>query len=223
MKISIHDIFFFSGFWQVTVPDHTDIKLLPSRIASSPAFYRTVSEAVDPDPAALRHKSPEGIQYDDTVYATAPNALLRPGIMLSSSLRTIIKDGQHEETFKTTTSGILVANEKGEIFITVATRGSEQDGLIYHPKPTNGQVIGMVIKDLPGTDISVARLNAGLRYINETFGTAAEPEGITMSGISPGDPPDLRVYDDLTMNNPFSGGCEGLTMAIGAKIPEEGE
>lgn len=223
LKVKIRDIFWFGGFWQVTVPDGTEFDLLPYRVAGSPAWYRVISEAPQPDPAALRSKPPQGTEYDDTKYTTASNALLRPGIMLSSSVRTIITDGKSEAIFKTTTSGILVANQKGQLFITVATHGFEDDGLVYHPNPHKGTVIGQIIESLPGTDISIAKLNPGLRYVNETFGTTAEPEGIRMNGISPAFPPHLRAYDFLTMNNPFSGNCEGVTMAFGAIIPEEGD
>lgn len=222
LRIKIRDVFWFGGFWQITIPDGTEIKPLPSRIASSPAFYRTMSEAPDPDPAAPRSKPPQGVEYDDTTYTTAPNAL-RPGIMLSSSVRTILRNGVSEEIFKTTTSGILVTNRKGQMFITVATHGFEEDGLVYHPTPHKGTVIGRIIESLPGTDISVAILNPGLRYVNETFGTDAEPDGIRINGISPAYPPHLRTYDALTMNNPFSGSCEGVTMALGARISGEGD
>ncbi|KAI4127457.1 MAG: hypothetical protein LQ347_004596 [Umbilicaria vellea] len=223
LKIKIRDIFWFGGFWQITISDGTDIKLLPSRIASSPSFYRTISQVPEPDPAALRSKPPQGIDYDDTIYTNAPNALLRPGIMLSSSVRTIIRNGESEETFKATTSGVLVTNQKGELFVTVATHGFEDDGLVYHPNPHKGAVIGRIIDSLPGTGISVARLNSGLRYVNETFGTHADPDGVQLTGISPAYPPHLRVYNALSMNNPFSGSCEGVTMALGAIIAGEGD
>jgi len=224
LKIKIRDIFWFGGFWQITIPDGTEIKLLPSRIASSPAFYRTISEAPNFDIAALRSKPPQGVEYDDTTYTTAPNALLCPGIMLSSSVRTITQNGESQETFTTTTSGILVTDREGQILITVATHGFDEDGLVYHPNPHTGTVIGRIRGSLPDTDISVARLNPGLRYVNETFGTDAAPDGIRMNGLSPFYyPPHLRVYDALTMNNPFSGSCEGLTMALGATIPEDGD
>lgn len=214
-EIKIRDVYWFGGFWQVTVPDDTDFKLLPHRIASSPAFYRTISENPDPDPVALRSKAPQGVEYDDTVYTITPNALLRPGIMLSSSIS--------EGSFKSTTSGILVVDHNGQLYITVATHGFEDDGVIYHPNPHKGSVIGRIMKSLPGTDISLAKLNPGLRYINETFRTHAEPNGIRLNGISPAYPPHLRVYDALTMENPFSGSCEGTVMALGARIVEEGD
>ncbi|MCJ1483606.1 hypothetical protein MMC06_003774 [Schaereria dolodes] len=220
LQINIRDIFWFGGFWQITIPDDIDIKLVPFRIASHPAYYRTISEAPELAPAALRNKPPQGVEYDDTIYATAPTALLRPGIMLSSSVRTIINNGESEDVFKTTTSGILVANQKGQLFITVATHGFEDDGLVYHPKPHNGTVIGRIVESLSGTDISIAKLNPGLRYVNETFGTHAEPNGVRMNGISAACSPHLCVYDPLTMNNPFSGSCEGVTVSYGIIIPD---
>ena len=65
-------------------------------------FYKSQAESPFPDPAALWNKTPHGIEYDDTVYTTTPNALLRPGIMLSSSVSQL--------GFKSTTSGILVVD-----------------------------------------------------------------------------------------------------------------
>ncbi|KAA6408946.1 MAG: hypothetical protein FRX48_07290 [Lasallia pustulata] len=143
--------------------------------------------------------------------------------MLSSSVCTIIRNGESEIFFKTTTSGILVTNQKGKLFITIATYGFEDDGLVYHLNPHKGTVIGRVIENLLGTDISIARLNSGLQYVNKTFGTYAEPDGIQMNRISPAYPPHLQVYNALSMNNPFSGSCKGVTMALGAIIAGKGD
>lgn len=132
-----------------------------------------------------------------------------------------MKNGQTEDTFKTTTSGVLFTNQKGELFITVATHGFEDDGLIYHPNPKKGAVIGQIEAHIPYTGISIASLKPGLRYVNETFGSDSDPDGIRLDKICPAYPPHLRVYDTLVMNNPFSGNCEGVTMALGARV--EGE
>ena len=83
-------------------------------------------------------------------------------------------------------------------------------------------MIGNVIESLDGTDISIVKLNRGLRYTDKTFGTATEPSGIRIRGISRGFPPHLRVFDPAYVNNHFTGGCEGATMALGVIIPEEG-
>ncbi|KAI9772964.1 MAG: hypothetical protein M1840_008846 [Geoglossum simile] len=223
LQIKIRDIMWSPGFWRITVPDSTDWKVLPSWIAHQVCFYKFRSEDPDPDPSALRSKIPQGVEYDDTLYAATPNALLRPGIMVSSSIRQITRDGKTEEAFKTTTSGMLVVNRYGQPFITVASHGFEDDNLVYHPNPTKGSVIGRVVDRLSGTDISIVKLNSGLRYVNETFSSKDGLGGIQMSGISPGYPPHLRAYDPITMDNPFSGFCEGLVLGTGAILPEEGD
>jgi hypothetical protein len=143
--------------------------------------------------------------------------------MLGSSIVTVTKDGKTEELFRTTASGILVVDRHGDLFITVATHGFEDNGLIYHPNPRTGILIGKILDSLPGTDISLAKLNRGLRYINETFGTTGNPLGIQANGISSGYAPHLRIEDGLSMNSPFSGSCNGLVMGNGAIIPENGD
>ena len=223
LQVKIRDIMWCPGFWRITIPDNTDLKVLPSFVAHQVCFYKFQSDDPDPDPSALRAKVPQGVEYDDTLYATTPNALLRPGIMVSSSIRIVKTDGKTEERFKITSSGILVVDRHGQLFITVATHGFEDDGLVYHPTPVKGSVIGRIVDRLPGTDISIVKLNSGLRYVNETFGTTDNPSGITASGISPCYPPHLRAYDPITMDNPFSGSCQGFVLGLGGKIPEEGD
>lgn len=222
LQVKIRDVMWCAGFWRITIPDNTDLNVLPPTIARQVCFYKFPSEDPDPDPSALRSKIPQGVEYDDTLYATTSNALLRPGIMVSSSIYLVTKDGKTEETFKTTTSGILVVDHHGQPFITVATHGFEDNGLVYHPNPVKGLVIGKIVDRLPGADISIVKLNSGLRYVNETFGTKDNPNGIKMSGLLPCYPPHLRVYDPITMENPFSGSCEGCVLGMGAKIPGEG-
>ena len=211
--IKIKDIYWFSGFWRVTVPDNIPRTQLPCLIGKCPAYYRKFSEAPDPDPAALRGRPLHGTVYDDTSYYTSRNALLRPGITLSSSRSST-------GTWKSTTSGILVANLRGEIFITVAFHGFEKDGWVYHPDP-NGDCIGRIVDELPETDISIVKLNSGLRYVNETFGSGIAPNGIRMLGIIPDYPPHLRIGDTTTMNNPFAGYCEGTIIARGLRRRED--
>ncbi|KAL8990492.1 MAG: hypothetical protein Q9177_000863 [Variospora cf. flavescens] len=234
LNIPIRDIFWFGSFWQITTIDAVDVKKLPWRIANSAAFYLTVAEAPDGDPAALRRKVPVGKDFDDTNYATTPDALLRPGIMLSSSKYTIFdpQNEQIQEVFDSTTSGILVVNTKGELFITVATHGfiKQDDGLVYHPNPVTGKSIGRIVEHIPHTGISIVRLNAGLRYVNETFGTRSttdpeEEEGMRVSAPSCNYPPHTKIYDFLEMNSPYTGKCEGQLLGIGIRIllpPDDG-
>jgi hypothetical protein len=216
-----------SGVGAYNAPEYQDQREAEIASIFGTDNHRTTNllnpEDPDSDPSALRSKVPQGVEYDDTLYATTPNALLRPGIMVSSSIRLVTRDGKIEETFKTTTSGILVVDRYGEPFITVVTHGFEDDGLVCYLNSTKGLVIGKIVNRLPGADISIVKFNPGLRYVNETFGTKDNLDGIKMSGISPCYPPHLRAYDAITMDNPFSGSCEGVVLGLGAKIPEEGE
>ena len=221
-KIKISSIFWFGGFWQVSLPDEIDLKNLPFCAARCPVFYLEDSETPQPVPAALRTKAAKLDDYDDTIYASSGSDLLRPGVMLSSSLRTKTSDGKTEEGWETTTSGILVADAKGEFFVTVASHGFNQDGLVYHPNPKSGTEIGRVVRSLPHLDISLVRLHPGFRYVNHTFGnTTTDSQGTLLTGLSPCVPPHLRIYDLITTDNPFTGLCEGLTMAVGVRITDD--
>lgn len=220
--ITVHQIFCFDNFWSIVIPDGIDLEHVPRVLAGQACCYKFQSEVNDPDPATLRAKVPRGVDFDDTNYATDTDALLRPGIMVTSSAMTAIVDGVLVDMYKKTTSGILVVDKDGEPFITVATHGFEADGLVYHPNPISGSIIGRIVQHLPGTDISLAKLNPSLRYANQTFGTEANPEGIKVAGISPGYPPHLRRYDVLEMDNPYSGYTEGTVIGVGLKLAGEG-
>ncbi|KAL8734989.1 MAG: hypothetical protein Q9166_001114 [cf. Caloplaca sp. 2 TL-2023] len=221
LGVKVKDLFWFGGLWQVTMPENSDIQTVPRSIAGSPVYYRPISECPALDPAVLERNPPQGTDFDDTDYQSTTDALLRPGVMLGSSLYEVEKDGNIEHVYKSTSSGILVQDQYNQKFITVATHGFQQDHLVYHPNPTTGTVIGEIIEDLEGTDISIARLAPGLRYVNETFGSGNKPDGIQITGINGGIPPNLHINDDLRMNNPFSGSCEGNVFAIGVMFKEE--
>lgn len=222
-EVKILQIFCFDNYWSIVIPDGTDLKNVPRGLAGQCCCYKYESEMVNLEPAAFRAKVPKGIAFDDSDYAAAPDALLRPGIMVTSSTWTVSENGVPHNMYRQTTSGLLVVNGHGEPFITVATHGFEPDGLIYHPNPLTGSVIANIVHNLPGTDISVAKLNTGLRYVNQTFGTEDNSEGIDITGISPGYPPHLRRYDFISMNNPFVGHSEGTVIAVGLKLATEGE
>jgi hypothetical protein len=143
--------------------------------------------------------------------------------MVTLLVWTAIDNGQSVNIYKKTTSSILVVNKDGEPFITVAMNSFKADGLIYHPNPITGSVIGRIVKHLPSTNISVVKLNSGLRYTNYTFGLEINPDGIKTSSISPGYPPHLQRYNILSMDNPYSGYAEGTVLAPGLKATGEGE
>lgn len=80
------------------------------------AYCKLASDTTDLDPLDLRGKIPDGTEYDNTLYTTLGDALLRLGIILGSSIETIMKDGETKGLFSTNSSGILVVNCYGEFF-----------------------------------------------------------------------------------------------------------
>jgi hypothetical protein len=215
LNVMVHEIMSFEGFFRIVVSDDTDLKVLPARIANQGAYYKLLSEEQVPDPSALRQKPPDGVIRDGHNYLADGNTLLRPGIMVSSSL---LPNGE----WNSTTSGILVVDKLGTPFITVATHGFNPDGEVWHPDPT-GIMIGKIVHTIPGADISLVQLTRGIRYVNQTFGTSRVPEGIDTNGLSSGYPPHLRRYNRITMNNPFSGYAEGHVLALGIKVEASGK
>lgn len=79
-----------------------------------------------------------------------------------------------------------------------------------------GKIIGNIVDSIPDTDIAIVKLNKGLRYTNHTFGTAENPGGNEMVGLSPNYPPHTLIGDIISMDNPYSGFCEGRTWQIQA-------
>jgi len=214
LNVMVHEIMSFEGFFRIVVSDDTDVKVLPARIANQAVYYKFFSEENGPDPSALRQKSPDGVIYDNSNYLVDGNKLLRPGIMVSSSL---LPSGE----WNSTTSGVLVVDKSGTPFITVATHGFNGDGEVWHPDP-NGVMVGKIAYTIPDTDISLVKLARGIRYVNQAFGTSSEPEGTVTNGLSAGYPPHLRRYESITMNNPFSGYAEGQVLACGVKVEGSG-
>lgn len=222
-KLDFIDLRWYGAFWVVSLPGkETSFQKIPSFLAGQGCYYR-FSESEDCLPAALQGKPPTGIQYDNTIYADEVGSILRPGIIVSSSVTTSTVDGKEIRNFKSTTSGLMVVNQDGDKFITIAAHGFEQDGLVWHPNPHHGKIIGNIVESIPDADIAIVKLNKGLRYTNHTFGTAENPGGKAMVGISPNYPPHTLIGDIISMDNPYSGFCEGQIVALGAKIGNSGK
>lgn len=221
-KLDFVDLRWYGAFWVVTLTDkEINCQKMPSFLAGQGCYYR-VSESEAGLPAVLRGKIPDGVQYDNTAYADEVGSILRPGIMVSSSATPSTVDGNEVNNYKSTTTGLMIVNQDGEKFITVAAHGFEEDGLVWHPTPHQGKIIGKIVDSIPNTDIAIVKLNKGLRYTNHTFGTAENPGGNEMVDISPNYPPHTFIGDIISMDNPYSGFCEGQIIALGAKMADSG-
>ena len=155
LHISVYDITCFDGYWIVTVAEGTDPNSLPCKIASLLAYYCFKPEALFLDPSAQQVKMPSRLQYDDTLYASENDSLLRPGVMLSSS---------NIDGYLSTTSGVLVRDQDGGVFVTAAAHRFRDDKEVWHPDPIRGKLIGKVVKTFEYLDIALIQLNAIRKY-----------------------------------------------------------
>lgn len=214
LRIDITSIAWMGSLWMITVPDGTNPRNLPFLLARTSCGYKYASDMPRPELAALGAITPQGIVYDTTKYDTTPNAVLRPGIMVSSAT----PGGQFEKQHLRATSGVAVVDAAGNPFITIPSHCVKLHGKVYHPEPNSGNILGTVVDQLGDTDVSIVQLNSGLSYVNETFSTANGEDGVLIHGINCGYPPHLHIGDNLTMNNPYSGFCEGIVLGIGALV-----
>lgn len=187
---------------QSTVPDIN----LPAKIGGLVAFYGDSSAIPDYQEAARRLISPSTTIRDDTCYL--PN--LRPGVILSCG-----RQGG-EELF--TSSGVIVKDEAGQTWMTVASDGFPLGNETVHHPNANYPMIGTVEKIIGETDISLVKLYKGYNYTPQTFASELK-EAINITSLRR--PTGLRTGDILSMENAFSGYCEGTFVdTIWKSIPE---
>jgi hypothetical protein len=94
---------------------------------------------------------------------------------------------------------------------------------IYHPTPNGGQAIGTAVSHLGKTDISIVKLKPGIRYINKTFETPEGLDGTLIIGLAPVYNHKVKAGDPISMNNPYSGFCEGQILSVGKLAIEDTE
>ena len=210
ISIPILSVLNLAGPWVITIPDGVEFSSLPYLLAKTPCHFKYASGNEPHEEAAFRNTEPVGTVWDQTLYET-----LRPGIMLSSG-------GTLNEVL--TTSGIVVEDDYGYKYLTMASHGFPLGReSVYHPN-ANGARLGKIYDRLTDSDIALLRISSSQSFRNETFaaglldGTNIPPQKI--GGIL--DPIDMRSYDEVTMNNPFSGYCIGVHIGVQqTKVPSD--
>lgn len=115
-------------------------------------------------------------------------------------------------------------DDYGYNYLTMASHGFPLGReSVYHPN-ANGAGLGRVHDRLTDSNIALLRISSSQGFRNETFaarlldGTNIPPQKIC--GIL--DPIDIRTYDEVTMNNPFSGYCIGVHIGVQqTKVPSD--
>jgi hypothetical protein len=199
--VTISAIMWSAGMWQITIPDDSDLSILPARICQSLCTYLYESELPTQPEAAFRQISPTTTVRDDSRYD-----ILRPGIMISS--------GQFSGygTVPTrlelyTTAGVLVKDRENNEFVTVASHGFPLgEETVYHPDP-DGSIIGDIKYRLDETDIALLKLRDGVVFENKSFQSLTQPTDMEFTQVArPHE--DLHIGDPLQMDNPFTGCIE---------------
>ncbi|KAI8945585.1 hypothetical protein F4801DRAFT_567822 [Xylaria longipes] len=198
----------------IVLEDHVNVSslrvTLPGKIARCPVGYLTNRELHRPlwaDLPAKRQVEPQPISgvIDNTVYD-----ILRPGVLISSKM---LKELGHPAVFSTT-SGILVQNNSGNCFITVASHGIGDDGYIWqgdHP----GRSIGESVLEISFTDISLVKLKNDITFVNETFeNNSGDSPSFTRLATSE----DRFMFDDCFLNSPYTGNMEASIVSKSVKL-----
>jgi len=148
IEISITEIMYRRSFVTVVLEHRdTDMLKVPAGIGQIRCMYVYEDEMGRPAvPQARRQRDPTPGNPDDSQYDD-----LRPGIRVSSNY---LPDDH--QAFIASTAGILLKDEAGNKYMTVAGHGfPAKCGLrVMHPSPGNGRDIGELIMGLGHTDIA---------------------------------------------------------------------
>ena len=209
-KIKLVAVAFFYQYWVVTVLDGTSENDIPMKMAGLLVEIQYLSETDHGSEFARRQQEPT-TERDSSDYTMS----LRPGVMLSS----MAVHGAQPRPEKLTTSGVAVRDKRtGQKYVTCASQGFELgEERVFHPQPPNQ--IGEVKYRLHESDISLAELKPDLRYSNEPFETQDGPRAMEIKDFA--DSFAMQQGDEVYMNNPFSGACQGVHISVSlVKVPD---
>jgi hypothetical protein len=221
-QIKLIELFYTSEHSFYAVLDvevlHAVLRKVPARIANCPVGYLREKDMPRPQGADLLAKRlvmpqpdlPSAV-VDDTTYAT-----LRPGVVIRSSLPTNPAFLQ----WYATTSGVLVKNSAGDVFMTAASHGIGPDQEIWQGGiGTSGRSCGRAVVEITHTDISLVRLYAGIAFANEPFEDAAgnAPQLRRLFGEDPQD--DRRKMSGFCyLDSPYTGRLDGVVVMYSVKF-----
>lgn len=196
LGLGVTTVDWYGCFWVITVADGTPLKSLPCRLMDLMCRYKFASQVNTPEEAAFRHHRPRGMTWDMSDYY--PN--LRPGIMLSSSDRSV-------------TAGMAVQNAAGEKFMTAPSHAfTVPEEEVFHPD-NNGRRVGVCDRYLDDSDIALIKLDPSVTFAETTFEDEAQ-RGTAMPITGYADLDRVTIGDQLVMSNPFSGFCTAMHLGI---------
>jgi hypothetical protein len=174
--IAITEVMYWVDHIMIVLEDReTDLSQLPRKAAGLPCLYLYDNEMGRPSTArARRLTQPLPGNPDNSEYME-----LRPGVRVSS---TYAPSGAGAGDFLSTTAGVLVKDQLGDEFMTVASHGfpDARSTAVFHPQPTGGRCIGEVMVEVTHTDVALVQLQRGEHFCNVTFENDILPEPVQL-------------------------------------------
>ncbi|KAK3364479.1 hypothetical protein B0T25DRAFT_530310 [Lasiosphaeria hispida] len=199
----------------IVLPNHVVISAvrakLPGKIANCPVRYFLDQDFKRPAWADLPTKrviqpNPMTGIIDTTAYDD-----VRPGVLIRSKM---LRDHAHPAIFSTT-SGALVKNPTGDVFMTGASHGIGENETVWqadHPERT----IAKAEVEISFTDISLLRLEDGVNFVNEPFESEA---GVTPKFVRLRTSEDvLNPYTTGYLDCPYTGNMEASVVAQSVRL-----
>ncbi|KAK0386940.1 hypothetical protein NLU13_5253 [Sarocladium strictum] len=156
---------------------------------------------------AIRLRVPGRIANSWAIVDDSPHSVLRPGVFLFSPC---LESGQEEFI---TTSGVLVQDQAGNRFMTVAAHGIGPHAKLYQKLPLESRrLIGEAHIKLTCADISLVRLEDGVDFKNELF-TQLEHNHIQFDKLFGETPSDIiDIHKPVYLSSPVTGATDGVVI-----------
>lgn len=187
---------------------------LPGRIAGWVVGYLNDRELCRPgwgDGQAQRKIEPQPSRnaVDDTAYDA-----MRPGVMICSQKQ---RNHAHPQTLETT-SGVLAENDVGARFMTASSHGIGKTATISQGRSQT--MVGKAVLEIPFTDVTMIKLEAPIRFENDTF---ENESGVTTKFLRFVRSNDRIIGEACHLNSPYTGGAEGIVIAKSVKFQSSGD
>ena len=211
LQIAVTSIVNIENQLEITVPDDTDLSILPLRVANFGLVYKFASQVEIPQIGAMDLPFHVFVMWDRSKYVP-----LRPG--------TMVNIGSTSGTAVLATSGVAVEDKKGTRYFTSAGQSfsSKRFPCQNLGEPT---IPSEIHHHLTDPNISIVKLSSNQSYKNTTFHfkprNSRTIAGLPISGVI--SPFQLTRYSLLTMDSPFSGYCRCILMGVQqVKAPSSG-
>jgi hypothetical protein len=188
----------------VEVSSVEDGAKLPVKIFGLMVMWRLYPQHEE---SAQREITPDGgVVIDCSSYGTD----LRPGVLIESKGRC------------GSTSGLSLRGPDGQQWITMAEHSFKMgDREVHHPcyAPRRANLIANVEYTFPDFDFALAKLQPCVKYSTCSF-NADEAYGTLLGPLVPSN--EIGEGQNLYMDSPFNGKCEGIVSSKGFRVLPEG-